>query len=320
MAEISPEDLEEFLTGRQLAYPNEEDAFQFGAYEFYRRAQAAKDEKLSAAANLALPDAKEWIQYLYRQKRENWGFICLYDAAAQRLDPARLNDFELRKDFFFRHARMYKGSKDIIDSKWRLFNFNAPNIGFAPITSTETDYQDGTILRKAFQEILKDPQEYQKAEDVIPRNTPTQYFENGITGSGLLTNTFLVIDPVCINSVLGHEGHWYDNRRVLAFEADFPVQGRKYIEGYQGFTWVRLDQLVYHFYELRLLKANEVGMDKIWKAAQESRHQAFVSMDPEEASSFTISGELWGFTRDSVLGRRWYAVRDARQEQNRLLA
>jgi len=59
-------------------------------------------------------------------------------------------------------------------------------------------------------------------------------------------------------------------------------------------------------------------MDKIWKAAQKSRHQAFVSMDPEEASSFTNSCGLRGFTRDSVIGRRWYAARDAKEAARRM--
>jgi hypothetical protein len=65
------------------------------------------------------------------------------------------------------------------------------------------------LLRKAFQEIFKVPQEHLKAEDVTPRNTPTHRFKNGITGSGLLTNTFLVIDPVCINSVLNKDDYCY---------------------------------------------------------------------------------------------------------------
>ena len=90
------------------------------------------------------------------------------------------------------------------------------------------------------------------------------------------------------------------------------MPGREYKEGYQGFTWVRLDQLVYNFYELRLMKADEVGMDKIWKAAQTSDHQAFVSMDPEEATIRTRSSGRMGFTPDSVLARRWYATRDAK--------
>ena len=50
---------------------------------------------------------------------------------------------------------------------------------------------------------------------------------------------------------------------------------------------------MYNFYELRLMKADEVGMDKIWKAAQTSDYQAFVSMDSEEAQSVHILVAGW---------------------------
>jgi len=232
--------------------------------------------------------------------------------------------FERTKDGFFRHALMYNGSKDIINTKWGWLHYNAPNTVLAPTTNlvSGNDYPNGAILRKAFHDILRDPQEYQKREDVTPTITYTGHFKDGIAKAGFLTNTFLLIDPICVESIVENglqpASVFWDNMRVLAFEADFPVPGREYEEGYQGFTWVRLDQLIYNFYELRLMKADEVGMDKIWKAAQKSRHQAFVSMDPEEASSYTNSCGLWGFTRDSVIGRRWSAVKDAKEAARRM--
>ena len=69
---------------------------------------------------------------------------------------------------------------------------------------------------------------------------------------------------------------------------------------------------MYNFYELRLMKADEVGMDKIWKAAHTSDYEAFVSMDPEEAAIRIHSSGRMGFTPDSVLARRWCATRDAK--------
>lgn len=273
-----------------------------------------EDEKQAVAANTALPHAQEWIRHLYRQKNTHWGFVCLYDAAAQQLEPARLELFECRMHPVLQHALQYNGSKDIIDKQWMLLPFNAPNTAFAPTSSPVGDSATGDILRKAFHDILKDPVAYQNSKNVTSGNTATQHFENGIAGAGFLTNTFLVIGPECIDSVLEDAiTAPYDNMRILAFEADFPEQGREYVEGYQGFTWVRLDQLVYNFYHLRLLKADEVGMDKIWRAAQQSPNEAFVSMDPGEAFT-TTSNSMQGFTRDSVLGRDWYAVRDSRQE------
>jgi hypothetical protein len=52
------------------------------------------------------------------------------------------------------------------------------------------------------------------------------------------------------------------------------------------------------------MKADEVGMDRIWKVAQTSDHQTFVSMDSEEAAIRTHSSGWMGFTPDSVLARR----------------
>ncbi|KAH7372121.1 hypothetical protein BKA64DRAFT_715129 [Cadophora sp. MPI-SDFR-AT-0126] len=135
-----------------------------------------------------------------------------------------------------------------------------------------------------------------------------------------LANTFLVLDTECVNSILtGANFPLYDDMRILAFEADYPVPGRKYIEGYQGFTWVRLDQLVYNFYELRSIKAHDIGMDEIWKAGQQSRHQAFVSMDIQEATSWTRSNYMRGFDDDSVLGRSQQAIRNSRPLKSKQL-
>lgn len=311
-------DFDKLYAIRLPAYlPNEEEAIRIGSAESWGRAKAIKDEKLRVTARAALPYAQEWIQHLYQQDRMCWGFIWLYDATIQQLDPARLEHFNIFLEAFFRQALSYNGSRDIINQKWKKIPFNLPNTAFAP-TSAAVSYQDGTIFRKAFQEILRDPQEYQKAEDVTPVNTCTHQYKDGISASGVLTNTFLVIDPVCIDSVIPADGLQYtirwDNMRILAFEADFPVEGRTYAEGYQGFTWVRMDQLIYNFYELRLMKANEIGMDEIWKAAQKSRHGAFVSMDPEEALNWKPTCSMSGFRRDTVIGKRWYAMRDARKE------
>jgi hypothetical protein len=303
---------QEFFDGWEGAAAHEEPAFKIGSMETAKRSIEGRNEKLRDAANLVLPDAPEWIQHLYQQDKENWGYICFYDAAVQQFGEERLDHFECTKDPVIRSALNYNGAKDIIDTKWTWYHYNAPKTKLGG----ENNYPDGAILRKAFQEILKDPQKYQEREDVTPLDTYTGHLKNGIAESGVLTNTFLLIDPICVDSVVGTgsqaETVFYENMRVLAFEADFPVPGREYKEGYQGFTWVRLDQLVYNFYELRLMKADEVGMDKIWKAAQTSDHQAFVSMDPAEAAIRTHSSGWRGFTPDSVLARRWYATRDAK--------
>ena len=324
LSKAGPEGQQEFFEGWEGAAAPEAPAFRIGSIEIAKRSIEERDQKQRNAAKLVLPDAPEWIQYLYQQDKEYWGYICFYDAAIQQFGEERLDQFERTKDPVFRSALNVNGAKDIIDVKWTWFHYNTPNTIFAPKTNpgTKNNHPDNTILRKAFQEILKDPQKYQEREDVTPIDTCTGHLKNGIAKSGVLTNTFLLIDPICINSVVGTGSHaepvFYEDMRVLAFGVDFPVPGREYEEGYPGFTWVRLDQLAYNFYELRLMKADEVGMDKIWKAAQTSDHQAFVSMDPEEVTIRTHSNGRRGFTADSVLARRWYERRDAKEAAKRM--
>ncbi|KAF7916853.1 hypothetical protein EAE99_009478 [Botrytis elliptica] len=298
---------------------NEEEAFKIGIHEFWGREKAVRNYQLNDVLNAALPYAPEWIKQLHKEGKQQWGFVCFYDAAAQTIDVERLEEFQFALGSFFEHALRFNGSKDIINAKWKYMTFNAPATAFAhTATSMQTEghsggitFQDvGSQFRNAFREILEDPEKYQRREDIISTTEYTGDLEDGIAGSGFLTNTFLVFDPVCIDLVV-ESGYFYDNMRVLAFEAEFPVPGRTCVEGYQGYTWVRLDQLVYYFYELRM--KNELGIDKIWEAAQKSQNSAFVSMDPEEALNWSRSNHQTAFTSDSILGKRRYIIREAQQ-------
>lgn len=99
------------------------------------------------------------------------------------------------------------------------------------------------------------------------------------------------IRSVCIYSVI--DGFLY-NMRILAYEADFPQTDRSsYADGYEGWTRVRLEQLVYRFYAAAFTM-DDVKMDDIWRAAQVSKHKAFVSLDPELAQGWTNSTHLSG--------------------------
>jgi hypothetical protein len=102
---------------------------------------------------------------------------------------------------------------------------------------------------------------------------------------------FLVINKECIDTVLGS---LLDDIRILAYEADFPpTDGSPYTDGYEGCTWVRLEQLVYRFYGAACMR-DDIKMHDIWKAAQASRHKAFVSLDPEVAQNRSTSTNLTG--------------------------
>ncbi|KAF7958005.1 hypothetical protein EAE96_003572 [Botrytis aclada] len=318
--DLSEEAGDEFFDTKAPVYlQNEEEAFNIGIHEFWGREKAVRNNQLNDTLNASLPYAPEWIKQIHREGKKHWGFVCFYDAAARNLDAERLGEFQFSLSNFFEHALRFNGSKDIINAKWRYMTFNAPSTAFAhtAISMQNEDHSSGNAdedagfqLRKAFGEILEDTEKYQRREDVIPTNEYTGDLEDGIAGSGFLTNTFLVFDPVCIDLVV-ESGYFYDNMRVLAFEAEFPVPGRIYLEGYQGYTWVRLDQLVYFFYELRM--KYELGMDKMWEAAQKSQNSAFVSMDPEEALNWSRSNHQTTFTSDSILGKRRYIIREAQK-------
>ncbi|ESZ95862.1 hypothetical protein SBOR_3756 [Sclerotinia borealis F-4128] len=310
-----------FSETRKPAYlPDERESFSIGSREVWGRPARAREMQASAMAEAALPDAPEWICRLYREGKKLWGFAVLYDGTMQGLNAETLDFFQCRWEARVENVFKYNSSKDIIDAKWWMIPFNAPGSAAVPYVSgagTALDasdsgsQQDGVVLRSAFREILQNPLQYEQRADIAPitalgETREFDHYMDGLAASGILTNTFLVFDRICMTSVLESD-YSIESMRIRAFEADYPVPGKIYAEGYQGYTWVRLDQLVYYFYELRLMKADKVGMDEIWQAAQQSLNTAFVSMDPEEAGNWTRSNPMAGFERDSILGKRKYA-------------
>ena len=120
--------------------------------------------------------------------------------------------------------------------------------------------------------------------------------------SGFLENTFLLVDPTCVHSVLAEgtyiqdrrKREWrdrplgYNNMRVLAVGAEYPVPSKAYAEGYKGYAWVRVRQLCDRFYEQRW-RHPEIDMDMIWEAAQDRKHHAFDGMDSGDELSTNVS-------------------------------
>ena len=106
---------------------------------------------------------------------------------------------------------------------------NAPTTTFAAVGNNVALVPITSLIRNAFKRVLRDPQRCQTADDVIAIKTYTAHLKDGIPASGILTNTFLVIDPLCIDPVLA-SGNWYDYMRVLAFDADFSAEGQMYAE------------------------------------------------------------------------------------------
>jgi hypothetical protein len=63
---------------------------------------------------------------------------------------------------------------------------------------------------------------------------------------------------------------------------------------------VRMEQLIDNFYAKRM--SEERGMGVLWKAG--SKHQAFASLDPEEAKIWSHSTVISGPVPGSILGKR----------------
>ncbi|KAB8300162.1 hypothetical protein EYC80_000389 [Monilinia laxa] len=213
---------DEFFAARVSAYlPNEEEAFEISIDEFWGREKAARNDRIS-----------------------DKGLICLYDAAAQKLGSEHLEDFRSALYGIFEDALRFNGSIDIINGKWRCMNFNAPiTAHLSTAISLQNEDGDneigdqgvGSMFRNPFYEISEDPEKYQRREDVATTDEYTGNLKNSIPASGFLTNTFLIFDPVCIDLV-AESGYFYDNIPVLAFEAKFPIPGKTYAKGYQGYT------------------------------------------------------------------------------------
>ncbi|KAI9829708.1 MAG: hypothetical protein M1826_005451 [Phylliscum demangeonii] len=284
---------------REPAYLlHEKEAFAAAAAEHNRRDWSSREQERRQAADVARPSAPDWMRRLEAELEQRqgdyWGFVCLFDGEAQQMDPVRLDRFMRRVEGALRQTMLHTGARNLIDQRWRLQFFNAPITANAPAVEDPAggeEGDDGAALREAFHALLQDPSGFQypgRASDAGP----------SCIYPGLLTNTFLVANRTCIDSVL-HPAGWLDDMRLLAFEADFPPpppHGRTSQAGYKGWMWVRLAQLVHHFYEARCRPRPDqiVPMHELWQAAQQSKNHAFVCLDPDQAKNWTTSTGLSG--------------------------
>lgn len=280
--------------------PGEWMAYGKAQVEIHKRRQRREDEdnaaRLGANQRHTTP---AWMKDLARQLEgelqygamNRWGFIVLYDAEAREITShADLERFERTVEDVLRAAMANNGAKaTALARRWRLHFFDAP---LRPSTANDTstsnttttdlssspDEPDGDYhsnLRRAFRAVIESPEWFTILE-----------WDHGVR-----TDIFLVVDKECIESVLGWR---LDDMRIRAYEANFSQADRSsYADGYEGWTWVRLEQLVYRFYGAACTR-DDVSLHDIWKAAQASRHKAFVSLDPEVAQSWSTSSYLSG--------------------------
>ncbi|KAH0266645.1 hypothetical protein KCU91_g10622, partial [Aureobasidium melanogenum] len=111
---------------------------------------------------------------------------------------------------------------------------------------------------------------------------------------GILRNVFLVINQQCVDSLFSQTAN-VDDMWVYAVDPDFtPPTDTAAVQTlsnqYRGYLRVRLQQLVNNFFDARRFHADELSMEALWRAAQVSRNQAFVSVKESEQ-------HLWTFNR-----------------------
>ncbi|KAK4210280.1 hypothetical protein QBC37DRAFT_485511 [Rhypophila decipiens] len=247
-----------------------------------------------------------WMESLSQRIRADfpmrntyWGYVAFLDAEIRALGEERLDLFFSSMDAVLYGAMGSNGACACsLDRSWRLEVLNAPDGGGG--------YSE---LRKVFRSLVdKDGgEESSSLEDGGLPVSVTPYGDDmGLSAvdavqqaPGLLTNTFLVIDKTCVESVLDQP--FLDDMRIIAVDADFvdddATASSKDNDTCQGWTWVRIEQLANRFYGARISlegEAPRVGIEEIWKAAQASRNGAFVAMDPEVARVWTESTTMRG--------------------------
>lgn len=108
---------------------------------------------------------------------------------------------------------------------------------------------------------------------------------------GVLSNAFIVIDGAAISSVYTTP-QYADDVWVWAVDPDYNdtdagsrCDSDSASPQYCGFLRVRLQQLADKFFEARRFRA-EIPMSELWSASQNSRNEAFVSLDEKEQQAY----------------------------------
>ncbi|KAF7906375.1 hypothetical protein EAF00_000654 [Botryotinia globosa] len=181
-------------------FPNELEAFHAGSREWYGRSTCTRKMQANAMAEAALLDAPEWICCLYREGKDWWGFVVLYNEKG-----------------FIKFVLKHNSSKNIIDTKWYTIPFNTLGsmvvlcafvVGTTLNSSDKSNQQNDIILRHTFREIFKDPLQYKQKADVTPRT--------------LFDRTDLLL-----RSLIAYAWPlFFESMRIRAFEADYPVPGK----------------------------------------------------------------------------------------------
>ncbi|KAF7536360.1 hypothetical protein G7054_g4611 [Neopestalotiopsis clavispora] len=283
--------------------------------------RAQQEEKVRRA----MCDAAPWIQRMWTedlqgQREARWGYAIFRDPAiAAEMGERAYNDYRCRADGIMLWAKWALRCGDGIANSFTQQQLEWPADLTSPRQAADGGQQD---LGATFQRL----REAFKSALAAPKHTWRQ--GPGINDN-LLRNVFLVVDRDAANAHLSkwpmtivreaepgrpamfsQAGVGVDDAWVWAVDPDFepenapvPDEREDRSERYQGYLRVRMQQLVKNFYEARRWHADKFPMEALWKAAQISRNQLFVSVNEDEAKQWTLSrdtGSAMRGNRDMV--------------------
>ncbi|KAI0024492.1 hypothetical protein F4780DRAFT_604121 [Xylariomycetidae sp. FL0641] len=271
-----------YATHEELALDNAED-------EWSRRREADWRAKRNKTPEDALMRSRPWVRRLWDEiKREKeWGYAVFVDSSAAT-DEAEWEEFDCTLGAAFMHAMLATGCWMAVGSQWRLQYLARPKFGSQGTGSGQEDEDNLTSgfdkLREQFRSI--------REQTRVTSHDATAVDASSGPGDvklkpGILDNVFLVVTRECVNSVLSRYS-FADDMQIWAVDPDYvPEPGDDEI-GYQGYLKVRVQQLVNNFFEVRKFHPEEYSMRTLWKAAQNSRNNAFVSVREEEQGLFKV--------------------------------
>ena len=243
--------------------------------------------------------ARPWVQQLYEQisafpETTYWGFAMFLPPNLGRGSDGFLCSLE--PILFSALADMHAGH--LLQRRFMPYDLTWP-AGHGPGEpfSTNTSQQDEATIEASIesevrqQQILEMEQQQDREDEealrlVLPqlrarfrylRAGPPMTDTREETGllNDVLRNTFLVV-PRSLVGVLSDHGS-PDYMWLWAVDPDFDEKALS--SGYSGYLRVRVPQLVNNFFELRRYRADEYPMEALWKKAQLSHNQAFVSLN-----------------------------------------
>lgn len=270
--------------------------------------------------------SQPWVRQLWEQDHAEkpWGYAAFFDP---RIDHDEAEDFEARLGAVLMWARDAVGCGAVIGAKWRLQYLDWPeqsrdegseeaeedsdeagegkeeeDEGAAETDEGESRAADQLsvaeleMLRQRFRTIRDSASSNKKRK--IESKTSSTGLEQGV-----LENVFLVITQACVDSVLSSAS--VDDMWVWAVDPDFeaPAEQRLTESRYNGCLRVRLQQLVHNFFDARRFHEGEHSLEQLWRAAQGSKNQAFVSLKSEEAGLWTMSRDVGSALRPQAAVR-----------------